>query len=162
MRPGWKISDTNFVYLDGGHYDDIFVDREAGLALKIFRRGNDKAHIRRTFQNERDAYLIACAADQTKNLVPKFYGTNAEIRVEDERSENQSQRYHLELNLQIDFIDAAFQKLGSLDGKEAAVLRSAFIGVGILHLADASVARTDPQSFKVIDFATKEIELWHE
>jgi hypothetical protein len=66
------------------------------------------------------------------------------------------------LAFQSEFIDGDFQKLGVQDEVHRTAVSESLREHGIYYTVDSSICLRGSKVFKVVDFATKGVELWHE
>lgn len=146
----------------GGAYSYVYIDRSRGRAIKIFKRANGEEHCRKTFASEVEAYKLAACSVETLNLTPKFHGIKI---IEELRSANGDDITHQIIKgcaYEMDFIDGDFVKIEKAPDSEIVRVREIFERAGISYIKDSSCKLDDKHKIIcLIDFATKEYELWH-
>ncbi|MGB0843940.1 MAG: hypothetical protein ACPGVN_04270 [Alphaproteobacteria bacterium] len=156
----YQIKGTNFIAYDEGVYGLIFVDKQLGLARKIFkaRAGADETVVRNTFQFEIKAYEIVLAHPVLKEVVPN----QSHQLIQNAKGEDASCYFFPELAYEMEFVEGSFCKIGLLkDTPKLNELKPLFRSVGVKYLTDCSVCNL-PTGLKFIDFATEEVEIWHD
>lgn len=153
------LGEAKFVSLDAGAYATIFVDRDAGRVVKLFRRGDDAAHTSKVYQSELRAYEIVQSCPELCAVTPAFYGARSVAGVITRDGRDISAAYHIDFGLEMELVPYPFVKIASVQGSQE--LRGGFHARGIQHTIDASVATTGDGTLRVIDFATEYFEVWH-
>lgn len=156
----WTMTGTNFVYLTAGAYADIFVDRDAKRARKVFRLRRKRDAADDSFKTEIAAYVAAIGHDEVRELVPAFWGAIASPPILDDQGVDRSDHFYLDLCYELDLVEGHFQKFGVLPTSTQEELRRKFQGAGIHAIVDASVATVPDGSMKVIDFGIAGVEEW--
>ncbi|GEM_PF-3198655 len=154
---------TIFSKIDSGAYGDIFLNSVDGTVIKVFRKDNPLEHCREVYDNEIKAYSLALGDLNLKSYVPHYYGREQIDSVFDENGVENTEKYFLDLNFKMEFVDGKFIKIGSplVSSQEASQVQGFFRQVGINFLRDASVTLNQQGKIeKVIDFSLKEIELF--
>jgi hypothetical protein len=159
---GLKLKGTNFEYLNFGAYAVIFVDRKLGRVRKVYAKQHGYDHELEVFNCEVAAYEIASQSAELNDLIPAFYGHVRDIEIVDRAGKNVSDEFYTNLAFEAEFADYPFSKIGNCGATQAERDRvcDLFRDHGILHMSDVSVCVEDGKIEKVIDFATREIELW--
>lgn len=168
-----RIQDRKFT----GAYSDIFLSADVTRLLKLFISGKHPRNIsqwltkpehdehrRATFASQSQAYEIAMQCASIRNHVPQYFGHVEVSGVWDADGKDVSDQYLLDCCYEVKYIRGEEVKL--------AVYRSggtpphlvecvkAMLAAGIRYTLDASVLiADDADRFKIIDFATREIEL---
>ena len=159
---GLRISGTDFVYLGEGAYAIIFADRERGRIRKIYQAGHKLDHCRGVFTAEIGAYEIASRIPEIQSLVPSYYGHCPGCVIIDAAGTDVTKEFYPDLAFEAELVECPFQKIGTAPSTEQAIIATLFRRHGIHHIKDASVCLWDGKITKVIDFATREVELWWE
>lgn len=158
-----KLADSNFVYLSEGAYSVVFINKAQGRVRKVFRSNADEDHVRNVFKAEIDACRLAKKDSEVAPLVPDHFKVCCAPQIIIDKDGNDiSGEFIPGLAFEMEYIDAHFQKFGSIGGKEAERVRALFNQAGILHTTDMSVCLgEDGRVLKAIDFAIEEHELLH-
>jgi hypothetical protein len=149
------IEGTNFRYFAQGGSAVIFVDAEAGRAIKVFKtKGWHRSFITPTFLYEERAYHLAHHHPALSRLVPGFHGRPEMAKILDRDGTDVTGQFFPNLSYEIDFVPgAAFKKWLETPVEVQRELEALFVEVGIKHYTDSSVTLTP--TTKVIDFAVR-------
>lgn len=149
------IAGTNFRYFDQGGNAVIFVDAEAGRAIKVFKtKGWHRSFIAPTFLYEERAYQLAHRHPALSRLVPGFYGRPEMTKILDRDGADLTGQFFPNFSYEIDFVPGAeFKKWLETPVEARRELESLFMEVGIKHYTDSSV--TQIPTTMVVDFAVK-------
>lgn len=99
------------------------MDRAATRIRKVYRRQTDEGHVRDVFAAETGAYQLAAASPDVAVLVPRHFQVCSQQRIIDRQGRDISAEFFPDLAFETEFIDAPFQKIGSLGSEEAQRVR---------------------------------------
>lgn len=161
-RRGLRLSGTDFTYLSEGAYSVVFADRERRQVRKVYRVHGDAGldHCRDVFAAEIDAYQIASNNAELRGLVPRYFGPCPNQVIVDGTPSEVTKEFHPDLAFEAEFVECQFHKLGVVPPPDWARIVVLFRRNGIHHVNGASFCLWDGRVTKVIDFTTKEVELW--
>jgi len=157
-----RIADTGLQYLTEGAYGVIFVDHDRNRVRKVYLalRNLSRDHCEQVFHAETEAFERAMSAPELRQLVPVFFGVCRPGTIVDKDEVDRSTDF-LSLAFEDEFIPGRFEKLTATQpGHDRLV--ALFGQYGIYHLRDASVRIEDGKITKIIDFATRYIEPYHQ
>jgi hypothetical protein len=160
---GLRLEGTDFTYLTEGAYGIVFHDRNRGRIRKVYRTrwDADVDHCREVFEAETAAYQIASTTSELKDIVPAYFGIRAGLTVVGADGKDVTNEFYRDLAFEAEFVNCSFEKISASSPDEHRRVVALFRKHGIKHVIDASVCLEDGHISKVIDFATKEVELWH-
>jgi len=162
--------------IQSGAYSEIFRSVDGKRAFKLFISGAHPSNLsqgltnpvhdlqrRNTFTAECEAYEIAMADPRISCHVPHFYGRAEVNDILDERGNSIATDYLLDCSYSMEYLSGTDMKLGSYAGQNYPPHIAEFLkdmeASGIGYLLDASAFMPDdPESFRIIDFATRKIE----
>jgi hypothetical protein len=147
------IEGTNFRYFDQGSNAVIFVDQDAGRAIKVFKtKGYPRDFIKTTFWSEERAYQMAHRHPVLSRFVPRYHDRPKVGKILDPDGVDLTGEFFPNLSYEIDFVPrASFKKWLETPVEVRRELEALFMEVGIRHYTDASVTLTPTTT--VIDFA---------
>jgi hypothetical protein len=159
---GLRIDGSNFIYLTEGAYGIIFVDRDQKRIRKVARRqdGRAEAHTKEVFGAETEAYKIASCCEELTALVPAYFGSIQGLKIVDGEGKDVSSEFYPDIAFEAEFVDGFFQKIATVPASESRRICDFFRKRGIFHMSDSCVCLKDAKIMKVIDFATKEFEVF--
>lgn len=155
---------TNHRYLAHGSYGVVYVNRETSRIIKVAYRSRGKSaeHCAQVFGSEYSALEIAQADKHLRQLVAAPFNRTSISEVLDEHGKCISEHFYLDLAFEAEFIDGDFTKIGNaFNASNNLEIQQMFRKAGIKHTLDAQVKVIDNKIVKVVDFATKEVELLH-
>lgn len=157
------VENDRFRYHASGSYADVFVNEDRLRCWKVFRRQSADMRSSEVFKSEVEAYSLLSQHPTLARHAPTFFGTiKCEARVTDDKMIDLTHEYFAGLMYQMEFCDLQFRKLGSFPYEQTETLRQQLSAIGIHYLSDASIGyKNEGREYKLIDFATHEIELWH-
>lgn len=162
-RRGLHIPGTNFRYHSEGAYGLIFVDAGAGgRARKVYRAkaGTDRAHSEAVFAAEAAAYALAMDSEPARALVPAYFGPCVVPKLLDGDGTDVTSEIYGDLAFEMEFIPGKFLKIVEFGHVEQERVTSILVSAGILYVMDSSATAIDGLIHKVVDFSTREIEVW--
>ena len=146
---------------DEGAYGLVVFVENKTKAVKIFFRSHEEKQASNVYESEVEAYRLASINKEASSLIPVFYG---EVRVEeviDIDGCDVSDQYFLNMAYIMSFEAGPYFKFNTISSTEQARLKMLFEPLGIHYLVDSSVSLSkDGTAIKIIDFATREFELW--
>ncbi len=169
LKDGTQVS-----YVTSGAYADVFMDQQRAKAYKLFisepegglcqtPKATLDAIRRDNFNTQIEAYRIAGSDAFLAAHTPQFLGFAEVASVHDATGQDVSHEYHIPCCYILQKLEGRDEKLDpraddAPDHIKSFVKRCKALGITYVH--DASVFdRSDPERFKVIDFATREIDM---
>ena len=153
------IKKGDYHYLDEGAYGVILKSNDCGKVIKLLHTNNSKDQCCKVFEAEVEAYEIAAASNELKDLVPIFYGQKKIEEILDSEGTNIINEFYGSLAFEVEFISGNFIKIGKIQPDEKRRISKLFSKEGIMHTNDASVLLKDNKVIKVIDFSKEEHQL---
>jgi hypothetical protein len=158
-------------YVTQGAYADVFIDRHVYKVFKVEPENGLRETPRSvldqkrrdTFETQVDAYKIAARDAVVAPHVPKLLGVGTAIAVHDAAGNDVSREYHLECSYEMELQQGQAQDLDHLSDNAPQHIKDfaeRCMQIGIEYVRDASVFHRDyPETFVMIDFGTKEIDM---
>ncbi len=119
-----------------------------------------RIHSREVFEAETEAYAIASKVCELKDLIPAYFGKVSDQKIVDTSGSDVTHEFHPSFAFEAEFVECSFQKLAAATERERKRVANLFHMHGIHHITDVSVCIENDRITKVIDFATREVELW--
>lgn len=147
---------------DFGAYGLVIFIENRTKAIKIFKKTHTKEQANNVFQSEIEAYKKASSDPKASKVTPQYFGEETIDQVIDKQGNDVTNQYHTELAYVMSYEGGPFCKFNNINEKQREQIKNIFKPLGIHYLIDCSVSLNQNGEVKcVIDFATKEYELWH-
>ncbi len=147
-------------YIDEGAFGAIFKNDQRSTVIKLFQAMTERHIAEMTFQAEVEAYELLFKNNMS-DLAPRFFGP-IEPPVSVQGLPSNHQGFHTDLGFEMEYLSGDFVKAGTTSKfSNLAEIRSKLADIGIRHTSDISVLEVDGVITKIIDFAAREIEIWH-
>ena len=122
---GLRVVGTKFEYLSEGAYSVVFIDRQQGRIIKVFKAIHELDHCKKVFDAEVEAYGIAMRTAELKERVPQFHGVRQDLRIEDRSGKDVTAEFYPDLAYEAEFIADEFDKIAT--SPEAERLQRPFV-----------------------------------